>query len=134
MEDINIIVILLIGLIWLQDACKLRKNVYSLSNVGSFCTCQVSACFTTRECCELLIKESSIHFWQGKVLFHLQRIHTTSEASLASCSVHTQGKVAVPGSKTLISVQFQGKGCVELYVLYLHAHLYPHCVVHNETW
>jgi len=30
MEDINIIVRLLIGLIWLQDACKLRKNVYIL--------------------------------------------------------------------------------------------------------
>jgi len=91
MEDINIIVMLLIGLIWLHDACKLRKNIYSLSNVGSFSNCQVSACFTRRKCYELLAKESSIHFWQGKFLSHLQRIHTTSEASLASCSVHTQG-------------------------------------------
>jgi len=108
MEDINIIVMLLTGLSWLQDACKLRKNVYPLSNGGSFCTCQVSACFTRRECCGLLAKESSIRIWQGKVLSHLQRIHTTSEASLASSSVHTQGKVAVPGSKPLISVHFQG--------------------------
>jgi hypothetical protein len=108
MEDINIIVMLLIGLIWLQDACKLRKNVYSLSNVGSFCTCQVSACFTRRKYFGLLTKESSIHFWQGKVLSHLQRSHTTSEASLASCSVCTQGKLSVPGSTSLISIQFQG--------------------------
>jgi len=108
MEDINIIVLLLTGLSWLQDACKLRKNIYSLSNVGSFCTCKVSACFTRRECCGLLAKESSIHIWQGKVLSHLQTIHTTSEASLASCSFHTRGKVAVPGSKPIISIQFQG--------------------------
>jgi len=30
MEDINIIVILLIGLIWLQDACKLRMFIRCL--------------------------------------------------------------------------------------------------------
>jgi hypothetical protein len=123
MDDINIIVMLLNGLIWLQDACKLRKNVYCLSNIGSFCTCQVSACVTRRECCGLLAKES-IHFWQGKVLSHLQRIHTTSEASLASYSVHTQDKVAVPGSKPLISVQFCVPPVTSI-ALY---------VVHNETW
>ena len=41
--------------------------------------------------------ESYINFWQGKVFCYLQSIQTTSEGSLASYSVHTQGKVAGPG-------------------------------------
>jgi hypothetical protein len=47
--------------------------------------------------------ESSINFWQGKVFCHLESIQTTSEASLAPHSVHTQGKVAGPGRGPHIS-------------------------------
>jgi len=47
--------------------------------------------------------ESSINFWQGKVFCHLRSIQTTSEASLASNSVHTLGKVAGPGRGPRIS-------------------------------
>jgi hypothetical protein len=53
-------------------------------------------------CC--MTKEFSINFWQGKVFSHLQSIQTTSEASPASYSVHTQRKVAGPGRKPLICV------------------------------
>jgi len=41
-------------------------------------------------------KESSISFWQGKALSHLQGIQTTSKASPASYSVHAQGKATGP--------------------------------------
>jgi hypothetical protein len=51
-----------------------------------------------------MMKESSINYWQGKVVSHLQSIQTTSEASSDSYSLCTQGKVAGPGSKSLISV------------------------------
>jgi len=43
-----------------------------------------------------MAKESSISFWQGKSLSHLQGIQTTSKASLASYSVHAQGKATGP--------------------------------------
>jgi len=64
MEDINIIVMLLIGLIWLLDAWKLRKNVYSLCNVGSFSTCHVNACVTRRECCGMVAICHFYGMWQ----------------------------------------------------------------------
>jgi len=43
-----------------------------------------------------MAKESFISFWQGKPLSHIQGIQTTSKASLASYSVHAQGKAAGP--------------------------------------
>jgi len=39
-----------------------------------------------------MTKESSVSFWQGKALSHLQGIQATCQASLASYSVHAQGK------------------------------------------
>jgi hypothetical protein len=49
-------------------------------------------------------KELSINFWEVKVFFHFQSIKTTSEASSGSYPVHTQGKVAGPGSIPCITV------------------------------
>ena len=43
-----------------------------------------------------MAKQSSINFWHGKALSHLQGIQTTSKASLASYSVHAQSKAAGP--------------------------------------
>jgi hypothetical protein len=54
-----------------------------------------------------MTKESSINYWQGKVISHLQSILTTSEASSDSYSLCIQGKVDGPGSKSLISVWCQ---------------------------
>jgi hypothetical protein len=38
-----------------------------------------------------MMKESSINYWQGKVVSHPQSIHTISEVSLDSYSLCTQG-------------------------------------------
>ena len=41
-----------------------------------------------------MIKESSISFWQGKVLSHFQSIQTTSEASPVPCLICARGQEA----------------------------------------
>jgi len=50
-----------------------------------------------------ITKEPFLCFWQQNIFCHLQSMHTSSEASLAYCSVHAQGKAARSGSDPLIS-------------------------------
>ena len=50
-----------------------------------------------------ITKEPFLCFWQQNIFCHLQSMHTTSEASLASWSVRAKGKAARPGSDPLIS-------------------------------
>jgi hypothetical protein len=51
-----------------------------------------------------MINISSINFWQWKIFSHLESIQTVSEASPASYSFFSQGKVAGPVSNPLITI------------------------------
>ena len=66
-------------------------------------------------------------------------MHTTSEASLASCSVHAQGKAARPGSDPLISclvpvLRKCGSICAALPRLYILIVWYLMTLGDNFTW
>ena len=80
-----------------------------------------------------MTKELFINFSQGRVFSYLQDIHTTSEASPDSYSVHTQSKQLAQEANHLSLSRIRIKN-MWLYVLYLHIPLYPHCVVLSETW
>jgi len=75
-------------------------NVHSLYSVEIYCSWETI--LHDGSVVGWMMKESSINYWQGKVVSHLQSIQATSEASSDSYSLCTQGKVAGPGSKSLV--------------------------------
>ena len=86
-----------------------------------------------------ITKEPFLCFWQQNIFCHLQSMHTTFEASLASCSVHAQDKAARLGSDPLISclvpmLRMCGSICAALARLYI---LTVWCLMtlgYNFTW
>jgi len=84
------------GLDLTDGSCKPVMNVHSPCNVGRFCTCWTTACFTRRQCCGL-DDQGNIHkFLAKKVFCHLQSIQKKSEATPALSAFHAQGKMNGP--------------------------------------
>ena len=79
-------------------------------------------------------KELSISFWQGNFSLFYKASRQTLEANPASYSVHTQAKVAGPGSKPVNLCLIPGlRTCGAVCAVPPHPSI-PHCMVYNEAW
>jgi hypothetical protein len=107
-------------------------NVYALCNVGASVLVGHLLALQEGNAVGLMTKESSINFRQGKSFSHLPNIQTASEAS-PTYSVCAEVKWLGQEVNHLY-LSSTREECVELYFLYPHIPLYPHCVVLNETW